>query len=525
MIRVLLVLILFGSVFITSGLFKEYLNQPKSFFLLISSLILLFVCLVSRKGVQKLLDSLKSRGLYYGIAVVCLLVTVHGLLQYFGIMPTFHRSFPITGAFENPAGFATVQAAMFPFVFIMCFNKENGLFVRLLMFALSASCLVSVVLAGSRMGFLGICAAVVVVLAFSDTISSFFKAHRWAWIPIIIIAISSLVVLYYIKQDSADGRVFIWARCLDLIKERPLFGYGKYGFESNYMSAQAAFFRANPDSPYVMLADNVTQPFNEYLKLAVNYGLLGLSVAIALLVWIVWKLFKSDRQTKVLGLSFVASVFVMCQFSYPYMYCALWLLCFIAIAPAFYKTEKPVIIPGYVRALAASFILGVLTISLRTMYYEMKWTEISKRSDMGRVNRMMPYYEDMKNIMRNNPFFMYNFAAELNTIQRYRESLVFLTECSKSWNDYNVQIMFSDNYAKMGNMDSALIACNQAYDMIPCRFEPLYRKMMIYGFSNDTVNAVRMAYELIEKPVKVHSDQIKQMISVAEKVIAQFDSE
>lgn len=144
---------------------------------------------------------------------------------------------------------------------------------------------------------------------------------------------------------------------------------------------------------------------------------------------------------------------------------------------------------------------------------------------MGRVNRMMPYYEDMKNIMRNNPFFMYNFAAELNTIQRYRESLVFLTECSKSWNDYNVQIMFSDNYAKMGNMDSALIACNQAYDMIPCRFEPLYRKMMIYGFSNDTVNAVRMAYELIEKPVKVHSDQIKQMISVAEKVIAQFDSE
>lgn len=525
MIRVLLVFILFGSVFITSGLLKEHINQPKSFFLLISSLILLFVCFVSRKGVQKLFDSIKSRGLYCGIAVVCLLVAVHGFLQFYGIIPTYHRLFPLTGTFENPAGFATVQAAMFPFVFIMCINRENGLFLRFLMFLVSILCLISVILAGSRMGFLGICAAIVVVLAFSDTISSFFKAHRWVWIPIIIIAVSSLVILYYVKQDSADGRVFIWARCLDLIKERPLFGYGKYGFESNYMSAQAAFFRANPDSPYVMLADNVTQPFNEYLKLAVNYGLVSLIVAIALLVWIVWKLFKSDRQTKVLGLSFVASVFVMCQFSYPFMYSALWLLCFIAIAPAFYKSEKTVIIPGYVRALAASILLGVLTITLRTMYYEMKWTEISKRSDMGRANRMMPYYEDMRHIMRNNPFFMYNFAAELNGIQRYRESLVFLTECSKSWNDYNVQIMFSDNYAKMGNMDSALIACNLAYDMIPCRFEPLYRKMLIYGLSGDTVNAVRMAYEIIEKPVKVHSDQLKQMLSVAERVISQFDDD
>lgn len=525
MIRVSLVIILFGSVLITSGLFKESLNQPKSFFLLISSLILLIGCFVSCKGVQKLLDSLKSRGLYYGIAIVCLLVTIHGLLQYFGVMPSYHRAFPITGTFENPAGFATVQAAMFPFVFFLCFNKDKGKLLRYISLLLSILCLTSVVLAGSRMGFLAICAAIVVVLGFTDTISSFFKSHRWVWIPILIIVALSLVALYYLKQDSADGRLFIWARCFDLIKERPLFGYGTYGFSAHYMSAQADYFRANPDSPYVMLADNVTQPFNEYIKLTVNYGLVGLIAAIILLAWIVRNLLRSDKQTKVLGLSFVASVFVMCQFSYPFMYDALWLLCFMAIAPAFIKTGKQVVIPGYIRILVASLLLGILTICLRTMYYEMKWTEISNRSDKGRAKRMMPYYEGMKNVMRNNPFFMYNFAAELNSVQRFDESLVFLKECSRYWNDYNVQIMFSDNYAKKGNADSALIACDQAYNMIPCRFEPLYRKMMIYGLANDTVNAIRMAYELIEKPVKVHSDRIKQMVSVAEKLVSQFDNE
>ena len=525
MIRVLLSLILLGGVFITTHLFQEYLNPPKAYFLLISSLLLLLGCFVSRKGVSKLLDSLKSRGLFWGISIVCLLVTLHGFLQYFGILHSYHRAFPITGTFENPAGFATVQAAMFPFVFYLCFDKESSRLQKSFALAISLLCLVSVILSGSRMGFLGICSTIVAVLAFTDSVSAFFKAHRWVWIPITIIIASTLLALYYIKQDSADGRLFIWSRCLDMIKERPLFGHGRWGFYHDYMNAQADYFRMNPDSPYILLADNVTQPFNEYLKLTVNYGLVGLSVAIILLVWIVRKLFKSERQTKVLGLSFVASVFVMCQFSYPFMYDALWLLCFMAIAPAFFRQGKEFVLPGYLRAFVSILLMVGLTISLRTMYYDMKWTEISYRSIKGRAERMMPYYEDMKHIMRNNPFFFYNYSAELNSIQRYRESVEFLDECSKKWNDYRVQILYSDNYAKMGVMDSALIACDQAYNMVPSRFEPLYRKMLIYGLSQDTINAVRIAYEIIEKPVMVRSDELIKMLSMAEQVVSKYDNE
>ena len=73
MISVLLTLILLGSVFITSGLFQEFLNCPKSYFLLVSILLLLLSCFVSCKGVQKLLESLKSRGLLYGVTFVCIL--------------------------------------------------------------------------------------------------------------------------------------------------------------------------------------------------------------------------------------------------------------------------------------------------------------------------------------------------------------------------------------------------------------------------------------------------------------------
>lgn len=523
MIRVLLVLILFGGVFITSHLFIEDMHQSKSYFLLISSLILLFFCFESRKGVQKLLESLKTSGLFYGVAVVCLLTTIHGLLQYFGLFPSYHRAFPITGFFENPAGFATVQAAMFPFVFICCFDKDSNRLLKTFSIAVSALCLVSVVLSESRMGFLAICAAIVVVMAFTDSVASFFKKHRWVWILLLALITLLFALLYYVKRDSADGRLFIWARCFDLIKERPLFGYGSYGFMGNYMNAQADYFRTNPDSSYIMLADTVTHPFNEYIELTVNYGLVGLTLAVALLILIVHRLFKSDRQIKVLGLSFVASVFVMCQFSYPFMYHVLWLLCFIAIIPAFIPNGKELVIPRYIKYIASTLILGGLALSLRSMYYDMKWTEMYKMTEKGYVNRMMPYYEDMKHVMRNNPLFAYNYAAELNKAERFEESLEILDICSKSWNDYNVQILYSDIYAKQGDMNSAIIACEQAYNMVPCRFDPLYRKMLIYGYSNDTVNTVKTAYEILEKPIKVRSENLNKILSVAEQFVANFD--
>ena len=47
--------------------------------------------------------------------------------------------------------------------------------------------------------------------------------------------------------------------------------------------------------------------------------------------------------------------------------------------------------------------------------------------------------------------------------------------------------------------------------------------MLIYSFSNDTVNALRTAYEILEKPIKVRSDHLNAILSVAEQLVAQLD--
>lgn len=42
------------------------------------------------------------------------------------------------------------------------------------------------------------------------------------------------------------------------------------------MDYQSRFFQKNPDSRYVVLADNVKHPFNEYLFFLSEHGILGI---------------------------------------------------------------------------------------------------------------------------------------------------------------------------------------------------------------------------------------------------------
>lgn len=89
----------------------------------------------------------------------------------------------------------------------------------------------------------------------------------------LIIAI--LVGLYFVKKDSADGRILIWQCSAHMFADKPLLGYGIGGFQREYMLYQAEYFRNHPGSSFIMLADIVKHPFNEYLLFLVEKGLMG----------------------------------------------------------------------------------------------------------------------------------------------------------------------------------------------------------------------------------------------------------
>lgn len=111
---------------------------------------------------------------------------------------------------------------------------------------------------------------------------------------------------------------------MDMIKDSPLIGHGSGSFQAKYMLYQADYFRLYPNSHFAQLADNVSHPFNEFLKIAAEYGCLGLII----LFFLIGKgIYIFKRNTNIMKYPVIESIIaiVVCAcFSYPLKYPVTW---------------------------------------------------------------------------------------------------------------------------------------------------------------------------------------------------------
>ena len=101
-----------------------------------------------------------------------------------------------------------------------------------------------------------------------------------------------------------------------MIKDKPIFGHGYGAFQAKYMDYQAEYFKNNPNSKYAQLADNVKHPFNEFIKVAVEFGMVGLAIFISFILFVLWKIIKSKNENWVLVLSGCKIQLVNANFSF-----------------------------------------------------------------------------------------------------------------------------------------------------------------------------------------------------------------
>jgi O-antigen polymerase len=507
-ITIYLLVTIAGGVFITSGMFYDMYNEPKFCLSIIALLLLFILCCFGNGCIHKLQESLSSRLFTLGVLCLCLVLSVHAILQYTYVIPS-HSFFRITGTFDNPSGYSLVQSILLPFSLQLFIDKCENSFVKTLAVTTVFGALLTILLSGSRCGIMACCTSSSIILLMNEQASAKVRQHKGLTIACLLLIVAGCLALYFIKQDSADGRLLIWNVCLDMIAKRPLLGYGPDGFQTHYMDFQAAYFEANPDYSYFMLADNVTHPFNEFVLVTVNYGIVGLLTAFCLTAILLVGIYKSVGKMSSTWFAIVASLFVFCLFSYPFNYPQSWIFLLLSAVIAIpHKFISSVEQRTYLRYLlaVASFVLLCLTV--KHAYLNMRWAEMSRRSIAGQTKRMLPHYKEMLPQMSDNPMFLYNYAAELNYVGSYEESLEMTKACMERYNDYDVQILLADNLENIGNMSSAVIAYSQALNMVPCRFVPMEGLLGIYQQMGDTIHADSIAYAILQKPVKIQSFQV-----------------
>ena len=272
-------------------------------------------------------------------------------------------------------------------------------------------------LSGSRAGVLAILVSSVVFLLLQPKIMSKFKQLRYLKLLSILILgllVSGASILYYQKKDSANGRLLIWKVSSKMIKDKPILGHGLGGFQAKYMDYQAEYFRTNQGSSFKMLADNVKHPFNEFIKVAVEFGIIGWQ---SFFIWSIHFVEDNEleNENRDLVLSGLVSFMVFASFSYPLQYVAVWLfLAFylLALLPPKEKNKKhPRLSIG--RAIIVVGCALILFHFVKQIQAEIKWKTIAINSLRGNTEKMLPQKAIFNNL-KANPFFLYNYGAELN---------------------------------------------------------------------------------------------------------------
>lgn len=491
-----------GTLFLSSDSFVSEEITPKWYLAIEISALIFSVYYVdcfrySGEILKKVFPFLAGITMFF-----CIALAVQGILQYLNTLSVLN-TFRITGGFDNPAGYAASLCTGFPICFYFI-RKDRNIYMRY--GAIFVGCLVvlAVILSESRAGIVSL---IVVVTAWVITQLKK-KIKLWYIIVAFAFLLLSIAGLYFLKKDSADGRLLIWKCTWEMIKDKPLTGHGYSGFHAHYMNYQAEYFRQNPESNYVMLADNISSPFNEYLLLGVRYGVIGYTLLLVLFffVWKAWRKKKSMGGNVAILILLAIGVFAF--FSYPLTYP---FPCMILFGNLFFLLGglrfKPVFIGGAISV----FLFVVCFFAWHDCILQMEWKRAAKASLIKQTPETFAAYERLYPKFNRNRLFLYNYSAELNYAGRYEKSIETGMICRKYSADYDLELLMGNNYLNLQDYGRAGQCFQRGSLMCPNRFMPLYNLFDIYRQMGRSREAQRIVDQILNKEVKIPSRRIQNI--------------
>jgi len=253
---------------------------------------------------------------------VTLIIAMMGLLQLYGMIPSNHNLFSITGPFHNPGPFSGWIVAALPlslsYAIGLYGNKLEAKdefrivklwkvgasiavfscwYIRNIVLTLSIVTIAAIVLvlppAASRASWIAGAVAVIAVILCHNSLSDWRKSicvkikALGAYTKILIVAgvliliLVSAFGLYILKKESVDGRLLVWRVTATLIGDRPFTGHGADSFTRDYMQAQADWFSSGRGTPEeIDRAGSPNYVFNELLELWLKKGLIAVALAL-----------------------------------------------------------------------------------------------------------------------------------------------------------------------------------------------------------------------------------------------------
>lgn len=334
------------------------------------------------------------------------------------------------------------------------------------------------------------------------------------WIVGILLTIAGGFVLnemYNNKKDSTNGRLLIWRVSYEMIKDAPFLGHGTEGFYKKYMLYQCEFLKKNENKEYVQLVDDNRFAFNEYLKVLVEYGIVGgvlfLISLIILLCSIDWKSLYS-RLCFLCLLAYGISSF----FSYPFFFWQFVFLFLFFVAGSNINNKKL----QWHMSMKILCCLVITFCSFLILFfkpYNCKikiWKDIiySSANMKTKVNLLL----ELSPALDNTPDFLLDLGKRLSKINQIEKSESVLVKSYMLFPNYETALYLGKIYGCGGKIQESELYLRIANNMIPHRIFPHFLLFCLYRDNGLTVAAKEEAEIIRQLSLKVYPAQMNTIL-------------
>lgn len=474
----------------------------------------LFVC--RREVAERIVVSALSLWLAYE--------SVLGIMQLLGIAVSHNSMCPMTGGFANSGPYGGFLAVCIAVVFAAAWRwRDSGnLYDRILFWLSSVSgCLGIVVLPASmsRAGLIALAVSGVVFALTKTEIKSYLRSHKWLPLSVVAVSLAIGAGAFCLKKDSALGRFHIWEMELRAIADKPLTGYGYGNALGSYGDAQAEYFEGEErGQERVRIAGCPEYAFNEYLRLGMEFGILGLLLSVAVIVLGTMMLCHSDSS---LTFGIVAwGAFAMA--SYPLavwqlrLLLAVFLGAAIGVSVKVGKKGRLILVPALV-CLSVGSMLVWLPENKHRKEAESKWLEERRFTNFGIFDGMADRLAILYPQLRRNFRYLYDYGYALHKECRYEESNVILREGALISSDPMFYNIIGKNHEALGDYELAERNYIHAHNMVPSRLYPYILLMEMKERQGNTEQALAYARKALSLPVNERNMSMRDLHERARK--------
>jgi tetratricopeptide (TPR) repeat protein len=514
LLAVFIALVLFSALVVNG----DAVNRTKLLFLgLAAVLYCVFRLIISEKtGIAK-------QVLCFAIVLWGAVEAAWGLLQLYGYLPSRHAIFRLTGSFFNPGPYAGFLAVVAPVAFYLLFNhkghegKQGGKYIQTLIKIVSALTLAMILLVlpatMSRAAWIAAIAGCAAVLF--DKIKMPDLPYRRSIAAFVLVTVLLAGAgLYFLKKDSADGRLLTWKISLQTIVKHP-FGVGLGNFAGAYGDTQAAYFSSGQGSETEeWVAGNPEYGFNEFLQIGVESGILAFALFIAICILTVKNLLK-NREFGVLGS--LSALLVFACFSYPFSLWEFLVLLAFLLAVANTNPDKADS-DGKCRLKKLAFLcaIGVVGVLLcRSLYpvfkAEQQWKSERILYHSELYSEAAAAFRQHEHRLNDNTEYLFEYGRSLSMTKDYGESNRILQRAVKISCDPMLYNIMGKNFQAMKQYGDAERCFLKAANIVPNRLYPWYLLAKLYRETGQAEKAAAAAKIVLTRKPKVDSAAVREM--------------